>query len=269
MTQLVNPGMVINASPKEIREAVRRGELNRTSRGMAPGYSQASLVVVEKRFAYDFLVFAQRNPKPCPILEVLDEGSYTSTFAAPGADIRTDLPRYRVYRDGAVEAEVQDVKDYWRSDLVAFMIGCAMTFDAALDRAGLPSRHVEEGRSGSMYNSNIPCKPAGVFRGNLVVSMRPYNAAQAIRAVQITTRFQRTHGEPVHIGDPSAIGIKDLSAPDYGQSVSIREGDVPVFWACSVTLQNVAMTVKLPFMITQAPGHMMVTDIRDDEITVL
>jgi uncharacterized protein YcsI (UPF0317 family) len=269
VSQLLNPQMVVNASPREIREAVRRGELNRTSRGMAPGYTQASLVVVEKRFAYDFLVFAQRNPKPTPVLEVLDEGSYESVFAAPGADLRTDLPRYRVYRDGAVEAEVEDVKDFWRSDLVAFLMGCAMSFDGALDRAGIPNRHVEEGRSGSMYNSNIPCRPAGVFRGNLVVSMRPYNAAQAIRAVQVTTRFQRTHGEPVHIGDPSIIGIKDLSKTDYGQPVSAREGDVPVFWACSVTPQYIAMSVKLPFMITQAPGFMMITDIRDDEITVL
>lgn len=269
MSQLLNPQMVIDASPPEIREAVRRGELNRTSRGMAPGYTQASLAILERTYAYDFLVFAQRNPKPCPLLEVLDEGCFESTYAAPGADVRTDLPRYRVYRNGTLEAEVPDIKDYWRDDMVAFLMGCAMSFDGALDRAGIPNRHVEEGRSGSMYNTSIPCRPAGAFRGNLVVSMRPYTAAQAIRVVQITTRFQRTHGEPVHIGNPAAIGIHDLSKPDYGQAVSIREGDVPVFWACSVTPQNIAMSAKLPFLITQAPGYMMITDIRDDEITVL
>ncbi len=269
MVESANTQMVLNASPREIREAVRRGELTRTSRGMAPGYTQASLVIIESRFAYDFLVFAQRNPKPCPILEVLDKGSYESVYAAPGADVRTDYPKYRVYRNGVVEGDVTDIKEYWNDDLVAFLIGCAMSFDAALERAGIPNRHVEEGRSGTMFNTSIPCRPAGVFKGNLVVSMRPYSAAHAIRAVQITTRFQRTHGEPVHIGEPSAIGIRDLSRPDYGQAVSIREGDVPVFWACSVTPQAVAMNVQLPFMITQSPGHMMVTDIRDDEITVL
>ncbi|MHB1159604.1 MAG: putative hydro-lyase [Chloroflexota bacterium] len=269
MVEALNSPMILNVSPREIREAVRSGRLTRTSRGMAPGYTQASLVVLESRYAYDFLVFAQRNPKPCPILEVLDRGSYESVFAAPGADVRTDLPRYRVYRNGAIECDVTDVKDFWSDDLVAFLLGCAMSFDAALDRAGIPNRHVEEGRSGSLYNSNIPCPPAGVFRGNMVVSMRPYSAAQAIRAVQVTTRFQRTHGEPVHIGDPAVIGIRDLSKPDYGQPVSIREGDVPVFWACSVTPQSIAMNERLPFMITQSPGHMMVTDIRDDEITVL
>ncbi len=269
MVGVPNSSMIIDLSPREIREAVRSGKLTRTSRGMAPGYTQASLVVLPSKYAYDFLVFAQRNPKPCPILEVLDKGSYESVTAAPGADVRTDLPKYRVYRDGAVECEVTDVKDYWSNDLVAFLLGCAMSFDGALERAGIPNRHVEEGRSGSMYKSNIPCRPAGVFRGHMVVSMRPYSAAHAIRAVQITTRFQRTHGEPVHIGDPSAIGISDLSKPDYGEPVTIREGDVPVFWACSVTPQSIATSVKLPFMITQSPGHMMITDIRDDEITVL
>lgn len=260
--------MILNASPREIREAVRRGELVRTSRGMAPGYAQASLVILDRSNAYDFLVFCQRNPRSCPVLEVLDEGCFEVGHIAPGADVRTDFPKYRVYRRGEVEAEVTDIIRYWRDDLVAFLMGCALSFDGALARSGVPNRHVEEGRSGTIFVTNIPCRPAGKFEGPLLVSMRPMPMSKAIRAVQVTSRFQMSHGAPIHIGDPAAIGIRDIMKPDFGEPVSIREGEVPVFWACAVTPQNIAIRAKLDFMITQSPGHMMVTDLQDEEITV-
>lgn len=260
--------MIINASPREIREAVRRNELVRTSRGMAPGYAQVSLVILDRTDAFDFLVFSQRNPKACPLLEVLDEGSFNVRYVAPGADVRTDFPKYRVYRHGEVEAEVTDVVRYWRDDLVAFLMGCALSFDGALARAAVPNRHMEEGRSGTMFITNIPCRPAGKFEGPLLVSMRPMPMSKAIRAVQVTSRFPWSHGAPIHIGDPGAIGIRDITKPDFGEPVPIREGEVPVFWACSVTPQNIALRAKLDFMITQAPGHMMVTDLQDEEVTV-
>jgi uncharacterized protein YcsI (UPF0317 family) len=265
---LETPINVHTASPREIREAVRRGEFTGTSRGMAPGHAQVSIVVLPRTEAYDFLLFSQRNPKPCPLLEVLDEGSFESRFVAPGADVRTDLPRYRVYRHGQVEAEVTDVVRYWRPDLVAFLVGCALSFDSSLARAGVPNRQLEERAGGTMFVTSIPCVPAGKFRGPLVVSMRPMPMPNAIRAVQITSRFQKSHGAPVHIGDPAAIGIRDITKPDFGQPVSIRDGEVPVFWACAVTTQAIALSARLDFIITQAPGSMMVTDLRDDEVTV-
>lgn len=260
---------VSGVEARKVREAVRRGELAGPSRGMAPGYAQASLVVVERRDAYDLLVFCLRNAKACPIVEVLDAGSFVSSDIAPGADIRTDLPKYRVYRRGAIEAEPTDVVCYWRDDLVAFLVGCAVTFDEPLARAGVPNRHLEEGAGGTMFLTNIECRPAGKFAGPLVVTMRPMSMAHAIRAVQVTSRFRLSHGAPVHIGDSTAIGIRDLAKPDFGRPVSIRPGEVPVFWACAVTLQNIAASAKLDFMITQAPSHMMVTDLRDDEVALL
>lgn len=261
--------LVLNVTPGEIRNAVRRGELARPSRGMAPGYAQASLVVVERRDAYDLLVFCQRNARACPLVEVFDEGCFESRDVAPGADIRTDLPKYRVYRSGKVEAEPADVVAYWRRDLVAFLVGCAVSFDEALVRAGVPNRHLEEGMGGTFFVTDIPCRPAGKFQGPLVVTMRPMSMAHAIRAVQVTSRFRLSHGAPIHIGDPAAIGIRDLTKPDFGRQVSIRPGEVPVFWACAVTLQNIAIGARLDFMITQAPGHMMVTDLRDEEVALL
>ncbi|MHB1415158.1 MAG: putative hydro-lyase, partial [Chloroflexota bacterium] len=227
--------MRIPSEPAAIREAIRRGEWARPTAGLAPGYVQANLAILPRDLAFDFLVFCQRNPKPCPLLDVTDIGSPHPPLLAPGADLRTDLPRYRVYREGRLEAEVRDITDLWRDDLVAFLLGCSFTFEEALLAAGIPVRHQEEGVNVPMFITNVECRPAGAFHGPMVVSMRPIPQGQVIRAVQVTSRFPSVHGAPVHIGDPLALGIRDLGKPDFGDPVSIRANEVPVFWACGVT----------------------------------
>jgi uncharacterized protein YcsI (UPF0317 family) len=246
-------------TPAQAREKFRAGEV-RTTEGIAPGFTQANLVVVSTTYAFDFLLFAQRNPKPCPILDVTGPGEpYTSL--APGADLRTDLPRYRVWQRDRLIAEPTDVTELWRPDLVAFLIGCSFTFEAALQAAGVPIRHLEQGRTVPMYRTNRQCRPAGRFQGPMVVSMRPVPAAQVATAVQVTAQVPEVHGAPVHIGAPEALGIDDLDKPDYGDSVDLRPGDIPVFWACGVTPQAVLAESRIPFAITHAPGHMFMTDI--------
>jgi uncharacterized protein YcsI (UPF0317 family) len=210
--------------------------------------------------AFDFLLFCQRNPKPCPLVEVVEAGR-VEPACAPGADLRTDLPRYRVYRDGALAAEVADATPFWRDDLVAFLIGCSFSFEEALVAAGVPLRHLELGRNVAMYRTSRPCAPAGRFHGPLVVSMRPIRAEQVPLAVQVTARFERVHGAPVHVGAPEALGIRDLDHPDYGDPVPVEAGELAVFWACGVTPQAVALASRLPFCITHAPGSMFVTDL--------
>jgi uncharacterized protein YcsI (UPF0317 family) len=254
--------------PSAVRAAVRAGRWTGTTAGLAPGRVQTNLVVLPRRLAYDFLRFCVANPKPCPIIEVADAGSPEPARSAPGADLRTDVPRYRVFRDGELAEEVDDISSLWREDLVAFLIGCSFTFERALLAAGLPVRHIEEQVTVPMYLTSIACEPAGAFSGPMVVSMRPYDPAQALRAVQITSRFPTVHGAPVHLGDPAAIGIADLAAPDYGDAVTVRPGEVPVFWACGVTPQAAAVTARPELMITHAPGHMFVTDLRDEEQAV-
>ena len=255
--------------PREIREMIRLGQLDRPTAGMAEGYVQGNLAIVPKDLAYDFLLFAQRNPKPCPILDVTDIGSAEPRLVARGADLRTDIPRYRIYKSGEMTAEVTDLSSYWRSDLVAFLLGCSFSFETALLKAGVPVRHIEQGCNVPMYITNIACVPAGKFHGNMVVSMRPVPAEQVVRAVTVTSRFPAVHGAPVHIGDPERIGIKDINAPDFGDKVTINPGEVPVFWACGVTPQSVAMTTKPELMITHAPGHMFICDIKDEDLAVL
>jgi uncharacterized protein YcsI (UPF0317 family) len=228
--------------------------------GLAPGYLQANLVVLPKELADDFRLFCQLNPKPCPLLEMTETGDWEPRNAAPGADLRTDVPKYRVYRHGRLSEEVADITRYWRDDLVAFLLGCSFGFEAAMQRAGLPLRHIEEGRNVPMYRTNLPCTPAGPFSGPLVVSMRPLTPSQTIDAVVVTSRYPRAHGAPVHFGDPGAIGISDINRPDYGDAVTIRSGEVPVFWACGVTPQAVLMEAKPEFAITHSPGCMFVTD---------
>ncbi|HEU5393937.1 MAG TPA: putative hydro-lyase [Candidatus Methylomirabilis sp.] len=257
------------AHPKEIRERIRRGEWVRPTAGCAAGYVQANLAILPRDLAYDFLVFAHRNPKPCPLLEVTDPGSPEPARVAPGADLRTDLPRYRVYRHGILAQEVTDLLALWRDDLVAFLLGCSFTFEAALLKADVPVRHLEEGCNVPMYITSVPCAPAGLFAGPLVVSMRPIPPEKVARAAAVTARFPAVHGAPVHVGTPEALGIRDLGRPDFGDPVTIRPGEVPVFWACGVTPQAVAMAVKPPLMITHAPGHMFVTDLRDEALAVL
>ena len=258
-----------NDTPSRLRAMIHRGELVRPTAGLCPGYVQANLAVVPKSLAYDFLLFCQRNPKPCPILDVTDVGSPEPRFFAPGADLRYDIPKYRVWKHGELVDEPTNVAKYWRDDLVAFLIGCSFTFETALLMAGVPVRHIEEGRNVPMYVTNIACRPAGFFHGSTVVSMRPMRPDSAIRAVQVTSRFPGVHGAPLHIGDPAAIGIADVNKPDFGDAVTIHAGEVPVFWACGVTPQAVAMAVKPELMITHSPGYMLIGDIRDESLAVL
>lgn len=245
--------------------AARRCELSGPTCGLAPGFLQANLVIVPQSLAFDFLLFCQRNPKPCPLLEVTDPGSPEPHELAPGADLRTDLPKYRVYQRGKLIEEPTDIRRWWRDDLVAFLLGCSFSFEEAMQRAGLPVRHIDEGRNVPMFRTNIPTKPAGIFRGPTVVSMRPLTVAQTIRAVEITSRFSKAHGAPIHVGNPTEIGVADIHKPDFGDAVTIHPGEVPVFWACGVTPQAVLMEVKPELAITHSPGCMFVSDVRADE----
>ncbi len=252
-------------TPERLRTACREGRFDRPTAGLARGRVQANLVVVPREAAFDFLLFCQRNPKPCPLVEVLEPGR-TEPACAPGADLRTDLPRYRVYREGRLAEEPAEVVRHWRDDLVSFLIGCSFSFEEALLDAGVPLRHVECGVNVPMYRTRRPCAPAGRFSGPLVVSMRPVPAGLVARAVEVTARFERVHGAPVHVGAPEALGIADLSRPDHGDPVEVRPGELPVFWACGVTPQEVALASRLPFCITHAPGHMFVSDLENAKL---
>ena len=251
----------LSAAPAGARLRYREGVVAPTS-GVAPGFTQANLVVLPREWAFDMLLFGQRNPRPVPLLDVTDPGSHR-TVLAPGADLRTDLPRYRVWRNGELVDEPTDVVDLWREDLVAFLVGCSFSFEAALLDAGVPVRNIEQGRNVSMYRTNVDCRPAGRLSGPLVVSMRPIPGALVATAVQITGRMPEVHGAPVHVGHPASLGIADLASPDFGDAVDAADGDVPVFWACGVTPQAALMASRPPFAITHAPGHMFVTDVPD------
>jgi uncharacterized protein YcsI (UPF0317 family) len=233
---------------------------------LALGYVQANLVILPREWAFDFLLFCQRNPRACPLLETTEPGQTEAVQTAPGSDLRTDLPAYRLWRDGECVAEVQDLTPVWSADWVAFLLGCSFTFEAALLRAGLSLRHIEQQRNVPMYRTSLRCQPAGRFQGPLVVSMRPFTPAQAIRAIQITSRYPRAHGAPVHLGDPAAIGIADLNQPDYGDPVEVRPAELPLFWACGVTPQAVLRQARPPLAVTHKPGHMFVTDLQDHEL---
>jgi len=226
---------------------------------------QANLVILPRDWAFDFLLFCQRNPKPCPLLDVTEAGDPEPRHIAPGADVRTDLPTYRIWEHGELIDEPNDITRYWRDDLVSFLIGCSFTFESALLSAGIPVRHIEMNRNVPMFRTNIACRPAGRFHGPMVVSMRPMTPAQAIEATRICSRFPRAHGTPIHLGDPSDIGIADIMAPDFGEPVDIRPGEIPVFWACGVTPQAALMHAKPPFAITHKPGHMFVCDLKDND----
>lgn len=253
-------------SPSELRAEIRAGRMTGVTAGFAAGYVQANLAVLPKEQAYDFLLFCQRNPKPCPLLEVTDAGAVEPTVTAPGADLRSDIPRYRIYRDGVLFDEVADAAPYWRDDLVAFLLGCSFTFEWALLEAGVPVRHLEQGRNVAMWRTNIPCRPAGVFHGEMVVSMRPIPASLTARAATASARFPGAHGAPIQIGNPEEIGVYDLDRPDWGDRQEFEKGDVPVFWACGVTPQAVALASKPPFMITHSPGHMFLTDMPNSSL---
>jgi uncharacterized protein YcsI (UPF0317 family) len=249
-------------SPAEARNRFRAG-LKTPTAGWAPGYVQANLVALPREQAFDFMLFAQRNPRPCPVLDVTDPGDPVSRMA-PRADLRTDLPAYRVWEHGRCVAQTADVTGYWRDDLVAFLIGCSFTFERALTAAGVPVRHVEQGRNVPIYVTSRMCWPAGIFSGPLAVTMRPVPPDLVATAVQVTARYPAVHGAPVHVGSPAALGIADLSRPDFGDPVRAEDGDVPVFWACGVTPQVALGRARPPFAITHAPGHMFITDEPDE-----
>ena len=250
------------------RLRIRTGALTGPTSGLAPGNVQANLVILPRALAHDFLRFAQANPKPCPILAVSEEGSSAFPTLGRDLDIRTDLPRYRVWRNGVLVDEPTDVADLWRDDLVSFAVGCSFSFEEALIEDGIEVRHIACGSNVPMYRTNIPCVPAGVFSGPLVVSMRPLKPRDAIRAVQITSRFPSVHGAPVHLGLPALIGIANIGKPDYGDAVPVGADELPVFWACGVTPQAVIAQVKPEFCITHAPGSMLITDLRNTSLAL-
>ncbi|PXY19969.1 putative hydro-lyase [Prauserella sp. PE36] len=252
-------------SPAEIREKFRAGLRVPTS-GYCPGWTQANLLCLPKEDAYDFLLFAQRNPKSCPVLDVTEPGETSASIFT--GDLRTDLPAYRVYRDGELVDERVEVTDLWRDDLVSFLIGCSFTFEAALLDAGVPVRHIDAGSNVPMYRTNRECRAAGSLSGPLVVSMRPIPADLVATAVRVTSRYPAVHGAPVHIGSPGLLGIDDLGNPDFGDAVEVRPGEIPVFWACGVTPQAAVMRSKPSFAIGHAPGHMAITDVRDSTFQV-
>ena len=250
----------------EIRALCRTGEFDRPTAGVALGYAQVNLVVLRAEAAKEFEDFCRANPKPCPLLEMTATGDYEPQRLAPGSDVRTDLPRYRVLRNGECIDRPTSITAYWSDNLVAFLIGCSFTFETALLKAGIPMRHIAEGRNVPMYRTNMACTPAGRFHGPMVVSMRPMTPEHAELATRITAAFPRVHGAPIHTSDPTAIGIPDVNRPDYGDAVSIHSGEVPVFWACGVTPMEAILRARLDIAIVHEPGHMLVTDISDESL---
>ena len=250
------------------RHACRAG-MATTTAGVANGFVQGNLAILPEKLSASFHRFCQLNPKPCPVIGMSDVGDPRIPSLGIDLDIRTDLPRYRIWRGGELVGEPENLNEIWRNDLVGFLLGCSFTFEAALLQAGLPVRHIEQGCNVPMYRTNIACAPSGPFAGPMVVSMRPFKPADAIRAVQITSRFPSVHGAPVHLGHPHSIGIQDIAKPDYGDAVPVEADEIPVFWACGVTPQAVIAAAKLPFAITHAPGLMLVTDLKNKQLAVL
>lgn len=250
-----------------IRATIRSGAFDGHTSGMAPGKLQCNLAILPVAHALDFLRFCQRNPKPCPVVGVSETGDPMLPTLGADIDIRTDVPRYRIFRDGILSGEVNDIKDLWRADLVTVALGCSFTFENALIRAGIPVRHIEDGVNVPMFRTNIPLVPAGPFKGNMVVTMRPIPEAMVGQAHEISSKFPQAHGAPIALGDPRALGIQDLSMPDYGDPVAVKPGEVPVYWACGVTPQNVLLDARLPLCITHSPGYMLISDVAEDAET--
>ena len=250
------------------RAGIRSGAWTGHTSGLAVGHVQGNVVILPERLANDFLRYCQRNPKPCPLLAVSEPGQALLPSLGADIDIRTDVPRYRVWRNGTLTDQPTDISNLWRGDLVTFVIGCSFSFEQALLEAGIPLRHIAQQRNVAMYRSNIPTASAGPFSGPMVVSMRPLKAADAIRAIQITSRFPTVHGAPVHIGNPALIGIADLAAPDYGDAVDVLSDEIPVFWACGVTPQAAMTQARPEFCITHAPGAMLITDLLNHHLAI-
>jgi uncharacterized protein YcsI (UPF0317 family) len=248
------------ATAHAARRAIRAGEWLAHTSGLAPRHVQGNVVILPAALAQDFLRFCQRNPKPCPLLAVSEPGDPLLPTLGQDVDIRSDVPRYRVWENGTLVEELTDITPLWRGDLVTFVLGCSFSFEHALIEAGIALRHVQEGKNVAMFKTNIDTAPAGPFHGPMVVSMRPMSAADAIRAVQVTARVPAVHGAPVHLGDPALIGIADIGVPDFGDAVAVLPGELPVFWACGVTPQAVVMAARPAFCITHAPGYMLITD---------
>ena len=262
--------MPSSLTPAELRSRIRQGQHTGNTSGFCPGFVQANVAILPRDWASEFLQFCHFNPKPCPLV-AMAETPGDPRIAAVGSDfdIRSDVPRYRIWRDGTLQEETTDIHHLWRDDLVTFLIGCSFSFEEALLADGLEIRNISEGVNVPMYNTNIRCQSAGRFSSNMVVSMRPFKPADAIRMIQICSRFPSVHGAPVHFGDPAAIGIRDINQPDYGDAVTIGAGEVPVFTACGVTPQAAIMEAKPPFCITHSPGCMVVTDLPNSQLAVL
>ena len=257
--------MTIFNEPGALRAACRLGDYDGPTSGHAQGYVQANMVILKAPDAEEFRVFCERNPKPCPVLEILNPGDPEPKLCAPGADVRTDLSRYRVFRSGEIVDDVRDITDLWQDDLVTFLLGCSFTAEEALIAADLEPRHIKETGIVPMFRTTKPTQGAGKFSGPFVVSMRPYSPEDAARAARITEKYPMAHGGPIQIGDPDTLGIRDILDPEYGKAVTIEEGEVPVFWACGVTPQEAIKNAKLEIAITHAPGYMFVSDIRSEE----
>jgi uncharacterized protein YcsI (UPF0317 family) len=257
-------------SPAQLRQLIRSGQHTGNTSGFGKGYVQCNLVILPQDWAADFLKFCQLNSKPCPLVAVSENpGDIGLSEICRDLDIRSDLPSYRIFKDGVLAEEVNDITDYWRDDLVVFALGCSFSFEEALLADGLDVRNVSEGCNVPMYRTNIACKPAGPFKGDMVVSMRPFKALDAIRAIQICSRFPAVHGAPIHLGDPALIGINDINTTDFGDSVTIKENEIPLFWACGVTPQVVLEQAKPPFCITHSPGCMLVTDMPNSKLAIM
>lgn len=256
-------------TPKEARDLIRENKLNIPTSGISKGHIQGNLAILPKELALDFLIFAQRNPKSCPILDVTNIGDPEAKLVAKGSDLRFDIPKYRIYKKGVLVDEVDNIEEYWNEDMVAFVIGCSFSFESAMLDAGLPVRHIEENHNVPMYLTNIETIPSGIFHGNTVVSMRPIPYNQVVKATTVTARFPSVHGAPLHIGNPEFIGINDINKPDFGDASTIKDGEIPVFWACGVTPQSIAMTSKPDIMITHSPGYMFICDPVDEDYSVL
>src|SRR5262245_15793890 len=249
--------------PREVRRAIRERRHTGHTAGLARGYVQGNVCILPREYAEDFRLFCERNPKPCPLLAMSEPGDPRLPSLGEDLDIRTDVPRYRVFRHGNLTEEVSDLKNLWRDDLVTFILGCSFSFEEALIYAGLRLRYVEQGRNVPMYRTSVDTAPAGRFRGKLVVSMRPFKPADAIRAIEITSRYPRVHGAPVHLGDPAAIVMHDIAQPWVGAPTEVKDVEIPLFWACGVTPQSVVLDARPSLCITHAPGHMLVTDLKN------
>ena len=264
-----SPDIPFFDQPRDLRRAIREGDFEHYTVGQVPGWVHANICILPRAWAYEFQTFCRRNPRPCPLLAMSEPGDPMLPELGEDIDIRTDVPQYRVFRDGAFVEDVPDITHLWQDDMVAFAMGCSLSFEEALLEGGLPLRHFATRENVPIYLTDVDCQPAGRFSGKLVVSMRPFRPADAIRAIQITTRFPGVHGAPVHIGRPDLIGIEDIEQPWQCGRADVREDEIPLFWACGVTPQAVVEQARPPICISHTPAHMLVTDRRNAELAAL